>query len=293
MTGLSSKAPIGVFDSGVGGLSVARQFLRVLPGENLLYFADTAHVPYGGRPLDEVRGFALDICEFLVRSGVKMIVMACNISSATALATARERYPELPIIGVIAPGVHAALAQGALNIGVLATQGTVNSGAYTATVRSLAPHATVAESACPRFVPLIEAGQTRSTEALDAARVYLEPLSRAGCDTVILGCTHYPFMIDALTHEARDLFPAEAQPRFIDPAVETVREAADLLAERGLGAQESGAGTHRYFTSGDQVHVAAQISSFLGFRIDHCIHVDLKAGSHRDAAPLPRVAAAG
>ena len=271
---MTSKAPIGVFDSGVGGLSVARQFMRYLPSESLYYYADTAHVPYGGRPLSEVCGFALEICDFLVRSGVKMIVMACNISSATALTTARDRYPEIPILGVIAPGVHAAVAQGASNIGVLATLGTVNSGAYTAMIKALAPEVPVTESACPRFVPLIEAGETESLEALDACCAYLEPLSRAGCDTIILGCTHYPFLIDALTHEARDLFPAERAPRFIDPAVETVREAAALLGECGLMANSDSIGRNRYFTSGERDFVAGHIAAFLGEPIDNCTHVN-------------------
>jgi len=202
-------------------------------------------------------------------------VMACNISSAVALAAARERYPDIPIIGVIAPGVQSALREGARRIGVLATQGTVSSGAYTATARSLDPSATVVESACPRFVPLVEASQTRSAEAIDAARSYLEPLSRASCDTIVLGCTHYPFLIDTLTQEAADLFPAGRMPRFIDPAGETVREAAALLAERKIAAPSTTIPRHRYCTSGDRGKFALQGPVFLGGPIDHVIHVDL------------------
>lgn len=271
------NAPIGVFDSGVGGLSVARRIMERLPDESLYYFADTAHVPYGGRPLLEVRGFALGICEFLIRNRVKMIVMACNISSATALSAARQQYPDIPILGVIAPGVDAALAHGGVNIGVLATQGTVSSGAYTSTIHTLAPNMPVTESACPRFVPLIEAGQTGTVEALDAARAYLEPLSRAGCDTIILGCTHYPFLIDALTHEARDLFPADAPVRFIDPAQETAREVASLLRDQDLAAPTGSAARHKYFTTGQSDRVAVQIAGFLGSRIDNCTEVNLDA----------------
>ncbi len=275
---MSNSSPIGVFDSGVGGLSVAKQFLKQLPNEELLYFADSAHVPYGGRPLDEVRGFALGICDFLVESGVKMIVMACNISSAVALATARERHPQIPIIGVIAPGVQAAIDQGATRIGVLATQGTVNSGAYTATVRAIAPAVPVTENACPRFVPLVEAEETETNDALDAARTYLEPLSRATCDSVILGCTHYPFLINAIAHEARDLFPMDAQPTFIDPASETARAASVLLSSRGLTAPERVPG-HRYCTSGDPARFAEQGPVFLGQPVGKVTQVTLAAPS--------------
>jgi glutamate racemase len=272
---VTGNAPIGVFDSGVGGLSVARQFLRILPNEELLYFADTAHVPYGGRPLDEVRGFALPICDFLVANGAKMVVMACNISSAVALDAARLQHPDIPIIGVIAPGVQAALRQGARRIGVLATQGTVSSGAYTATAHRLDPTVNVVENACPRFVPLVEDGLSESADAIDAARTYLEPLSRASCDTIILGCTHYPFLINALTREAGDLFPADHQPRFVDPAGETVREAGVILADRAIAAPPSATPHHRYCTSGERAKFARQGPIFLGGPADDVIHVDL------------------
>jgi glutamate racemase len=246
--------------------------LSQLPREELLYFADSAHVPYGGRPLDEVRGFALAICDFLVSSGVKMIVMACNISSAVALASARERYPQIPIIGVIAPGVQAAIDAGGRRIGVLATQGTVNSGAYSATVRATSTGIPVVEVPCPRFVPLVEAEETETRDALDAARTYLEPLARADCDSVILGCTHYPFLINALTHEARDLFPG--MPKFIDPANETTRAAAKILKAMQIDAPDR-VPAHRYCTSGDPVRFAEQGPVFLGQEVGNVLHVDL------------------
>lgn len=249
--------------------------MRLLPSESLLYFADTAHVPYGGRPLDEVRGFALSITDYLIRSGAKMVVMACNISSAVALDEARKLYPKTPILGVIVPGVQAAVKQGGRRLGVLATQGTVSSGAYTRAAANLAPNAVVTEVPCPRFVPLIEAGKTETVEALNAARAYLEPLSRASCDTIILGCTHYPFLINALSHEARDLFSADCLPRFVDPAQETVREAAAVLADRSAVAPAGELACHRYFTSADPDAVGDQIEAFLGSRIDGCNHVSL------------------
>ena len=285
---MSSSFPIGVFDSGVGGLSVAKEFLKLLPNEPLLYFADTAHVPYGGRPLDEVQGFALAICDYLVGRGAKMIVMACNISSAVALAPARERYPDIPVLGVIAPGVNAALHAGARRIGVLATQGTVSSGAYSATAAAIDSSVPVIENACPRFVPLVEAEETESTEALDAARTYLEPLARAGCDSIILGCTHYPFLLNALTREAKDLFPMDKQPVFIDPAGATVAAAGLILSEGGLCAPTGALTQHRYCTSGEREKFAHQGPVFLGQPVTNVEHVDL---ARLNVAPATRVLA--
>lgn len=269
--GHGNRSPIGVFDSGVGGLSVAGEILRRLPAESVLYFADTAHVPYGGRPLEEVRGFALGICDFLVSQGAKMIVMACNISSAVALPEARRRYPDVPMLGVIQPGAAAAVATGARRIGVLATQGTVRSGAYTREIAALEPAADVVEVPCPLFVPLVESGDTEGPAALAAAREYLAPLADAGCQAVILGCTHYPFLLPALRRVAADLFPSGGAPAFVDPAQETTREVGCLLAKAAIAAPAGSSPTHRYYASGDPAHFAEQGSLFLGSPIP-CAH---------------------
>jgi len=275
MTVNKPQAPIGVFDSGVGGLSVAGEILRNLPTEPVLYFADTAHVPYGGRPLDEVRGFALAICDFLVANGAKMIVMACNISSAVALPAARERYPHIPILGVIEPGATAALATGARRIGVLATQGTVTSGAYTRTIVAPDPQAKVVEVPCPLFVPLVEAGETESSEALSAARCYLTPIADADCEAVILGCTHYPFLLPTLQKAAAELFSAGKRPVFVDPAQEATREIACLLKRHGIASPASATTSHRYYVSGDVAHFEEQGSFFLGSPISGARQVTL------------------
>jgi glutamate racemase len=274
MTADKLSAPIGVFDSGVGGLSVAGEILRNLPTESVLYFADTAHVPYGGRPLDDVRGFALAICDFLVENGAKMVAMACNISSAVALPAARERHPEIPMIGVIEPGASAALTTGARRIGVLATQGTVKSGAYTRAITMSESQAKVVEVPCPLFVPLVEAGETETPEALDAAREYLSPLADAGCEAVILGCTHYPFLLPALQKAATELFPASKRPIFVDPAQETTREIGCLLVRQGIASTAS-APSHRYFVSGDVAHFEERGSFFLGSPISSAQHITL------------------
>ena len=154
---LKPEAPIGVFDSGVGGLSVVKEIIRQLPGERVLYYADNAHVPYGGRPLSQIKQFALSIIDFLVSKDVKMIVMGCNMSSAVALEAARERHSGIPIVGLIEPGAASAVeAAGGKKIAVAATEGTVRSHRYSEAIRDISPEADVIERACPEFVPLIE-----------------------------------------------------------------------------------------------------------------------------------------
>ena len=196
---------IGVFDSGVGGLTVVRRIWEILPDEPVLFIADQAHVPYGGRPLEEVAGFACGICSALINdAGARAVVMACNISTATALETVQSMNPNFSVLGVIAPGANAALkCSTTSSIGVLATQGTVSTGAYTRTIKSLCKLAQVTEVPCPEFVPLIESERTNSPEAFDAARRYLAPIISAGADVVILGCTHYPFCFRVCGHSRR------------------------------------------------------------------------------------------
>lgn len=215
-------APIGVFDSGVGGLSVVRAILRRYPHERILYVADQAHVPYGERPLEDIRRFAGGISDFLAEQGCKAIIMACNISSACALPSIAAKLAFLPTFGMIGPAVRRAVEMDSqAAIGVLATTGTVRSGAYTAQIRALNPQARVVEVACPRFVPLVEAGELSSEETLEAAYAYLMPIARAECRTIILGCTHYPFLLPTLRRATADLFPGPV--RFIDPAEETAQ----------------------------------------------------------------------
>ena len=217
---------LGVFDSGVGGLTVVEAVLRRFPNERVLYVADQAHVPYGGRPLDEVRGFATGISTFLAEQGCRAIVMACNISSAVALPSVEKELAPIPVLGMIGPAaLRAAAVDSELQpdaespiIGVLATEGTVQSGAYPKAIMACNPSATVAQVPCPRFVPLVESGETETAEALDAAREYLTFPARLRCRTIVLGCTHYPYLMPALQRAACDLF--DAPVTFVDPAFE-------------------------------------------------------------------------
>ena len=245
-----SDLTIGIRDSGVGGLTVARRVLQRFPDANLLYFADTAHVPYGDKTPQQVRHYALSISRFLISQGAQMLVFACNTTSALALDTARECF-DVPIFGVIRPGarVAAALSQG--KVGVLATAATVQSGVYTRVLHEYRADLEVQEIGCPAFVPLVEAQQTASVEALEACKHYLAPLQRMGADTVVLGCTHYPLLLPALQQVAPHV-------RFVDPANAVAQEVADCV-----GKGMSGAGSRRFWVSGAQAGVGSWIESLL------------------------------
>ncbi len=259
MVALGPEAPIGVFDSGVGGLTVARRVLDLLPNERIVYVADQAHVPYGGRDLDEVRQFASGISAALFAHGCKAVVMACNISSAVALTSVLALHPESVVLGVIAPGAcRAARATKTGRIGVLATAGTVQSGAYSRALHSLEPALTVVEVPCPEFVPLVEAGEEASQAALNAAERYLAPIRAIDADTVILGCTHYPFLLDAL----RTVWE---RPSYVDPAEQTSQELAERLASASLLAPSPGDSPTRHLltTTGDPAAFRRHLARFL------------------------------
>ena len=251
------RAPIGVFDSGVGGLTVVRDLNRVLPRESILYYADNGHVPYGGRPLSEIRAFALEITDFLAASGVKLIVFGCNISSAVALEPARREHPHIPIIGLIEAGARAAiLAHSGGPIGVIATQGTVASGRYTEVLHALAPAAKVIEQACPAFVPIVERGGCDSPDAAAAAEEYVAPLRAAGVRTLIYGCSHYPL----LERQIRRVMGRECV--LVDPAVPLARRARRVLTDAGL--LSSAPRRERYLVSGDAQEFSRLARRFLG-----------------------------
>src|SRR6185312_1095164 len=194
-----NDAPIGIFDSGVGGLTVARAISAQLPRESLLYIGDTAHSPYGPKPIADVRRYALEVLDTLVDQGVKMLVIACNTASAAMLRDARERY-DVPVVEVIGPAVRTAMSTSRSGrIGVIGTAGTIGSRAYQ-DMLEVNERLTVFAQACPRFVEFVEAGVTDSAEVLAVAEQYLAPLRHAGVDTLVLGCTHYPFLEGAISY---------------------------------------------------------------------------------------------
>lgn len=194
-----SEAPIGIFDSGVGGLTVARAIRAQLPGESIVYIGDTANSPYGPKPIADVRRYALEVLDTLVDQGVKMLVIACNTASAAMLRDARERY-DVPVVEVIAPAVRRAVSTTRNGrIGVIGTVGTIGSRAYQ-DMLEVNERLQVFAAACPRFVEFVEAGITGTPEVLSVAEEYLAPLREADVDTLVLGCTHYPFLRGAISY---------------------------------------------------------------------------------------------
>src|SRR3954452_16645746 len=231
---------IGVFDSGVGGLTVLHECLVTLPNEDFVYLGDHARLPYGPRPLDEVRRFAFEIAGYLEAQGVKLIVVACNTATSAALPALQESLA-VPVVGVITPEAAAAVrATRNRRIGLLATQATVTAGRYEALVRTLDAGARVPAVASPKLVPLIEAAE----QTVDAVREYAAPLQAAGCDTVILGCTHYPLIRPVFER----IFGRDVTLVF--SAEETAREVAATLAGRGWENGRRGEGDYRFLTPG-------------------------------------------
>ncbi len=257
------KADIGVFDSGLGGLSVLREIQRQAPSASVLYLADTANVPYGDKPISVVRDLALQLTDRLVDAGVQLVVMASGTSTVAGLSAAQSRYPSLPIVGTIEPGAAAAVSGSAGPIGVLATNATVQSRAFTEAVHWLDPTREVVEVGCPQFVPLVETGRAETAEAQEAALEYLRPLHAARVQSIILGCTHFPFLLSALHHAVSQIGDPAFQPRFVDPAAAAVRDALPFLS-----LTSGGLGTVSFAASGDPEEFRCFASRLLGTPID-------------------------
>ena len=241
-------APIGVFDSGVGGLTVLKELHRQLPSESTLYLGDEARMPYGPRPPDEVRRFTREAMRWLAGRDVKLIVLACNTATAVALEMVREEIP-IPIIGVVRPGAAAALAASSKRaVGVLATGGTVKSGAYVRALKDLDPFVDVRQQACPKLVPLVEAGEFAGPKARAAVEEYVAWMTQGHngplVDTLLLGCTHYPLLRPVI---ADVVGPAV---RVVDSATTTAFAVREVLVSHGLLAAQ-GRAEHRLFTTSD------------------------------------------
>jgi glutamate racemase len=256
-----TDAPIGIFDSGVGGLTVARAILDQLPNEQVHYVGDTAHVPYGPKPLADVRRYALACLDRLVSDGVKLLVIACNTASAACLHDARERY-DVPVVEVIRPAVRrAAAATRTGRVGVIATTATVTSGAY-ADAFAAAPDVEVTSVACPQFVEFVERGITSGRALLGLAESYLEPLQRAGVDTLVLGCTHYPMLAGLIGLVMGD------GVTLVSSADETAKEVYRVLTRRDLlRADTAPPPVHRFEATGDPEPFALLAERFLGRRV--------------------------
>jgi glutamate racemase len=255
-----SQHPLGIFDSGVGGLTVLQEIYRQLPHEPVVYFGDTARLPYGGRSQSEIVEFVFEILQWMQAKQVKMVIMACNTSSALALDEVRQEF-DFPILGLILPGARAAVRKGK-RVGVIATAATVNSGAYVRAIEESDPQAQVWQVACPEFVPLIESDRIHDPYTSKVAREYLQPLMAAEIDTLVFGCTHYPHLAGVL----RKILPAHV--RFVDPASHVVKAACQELDLLGLRHVEAGSPVGRmateFYVSGDPEQFAQVSSRWLG-----------------------------
>jgi glutamate racemase len=255
---MGSTAPVGVFDSGIGGLTVAHEVIRQLPHESLVYFGDTARVPYGPKSPDTVRRYSREIAAFLSDQGVKSIVIACNTATAHALNVLRDEMP-MPVIGVVEPGARAAVAATTGgHIGVIGTVGTIKSGAYERAIRAINPDVMITARACPLFVPLVEEGWTEHDATRVVAREYLEPLIAADIDTLVLGCTHYPLLKPILREVLGE------RVKLIDSAEETAAETARMLASREIAAPAEADPTYRFVASDDPLQFLQLGQRFLG-----------------------------
>jgi glutamate racemase len=251
------ERPIGVFDSGVGGLTVLHECLVTLPHEDFLYLGDAARLPYGPRPLPEIRRFAHEIGAYLEAQGVKLIVVACNSATSAALPDLQESL-SVPVIAVITPEARGAVqATRNRRIGLLATEATVAAGRYERLVTTLDAGVRFTAVACPRLVPLIESEQPFGEQTTEAVREYAAPLKEAGCDTVILGCTHYPLIRPILQR----VFGRAVTLVF--SAEETARETAETLARKGIENAPDREGDYRFLTTGDPAAFGALGERFL------------------------------
>jgi glutamate racemase len=259
---VTRESPVGIFDSGIGGLTVAHAVMRQLPHESVTYFGDTARVPYGPKSPETVKRYSLEIASYLVDQQIKTLVVACNTATAHALPVLRESLT-IPVIGVIEPGARAAVgATRNGHVGVIGTAGTIKSGAYERALRALEPSLRVTVRACPLFVPVVEEGWVDHEATRLIAREYLEPILGEQVDTLVLGCTHYPL----LKHVIADVLGPEVT--LIDSAEETARETAAVLRDRRLTANGAAVAAHRFIASDDPLMFLQLGQRFLGDAID-------------------------
>ncbi|MFC1807558.1 glutamate racemase [Candidatus Omnitrophota bacterium] len=255
------KRPIGIFDSGVGGLTVVKELVKELPNEDIIYFGDTARVPYGTKSQKTIKRFSVENAIFLLGKNVKLIIVACNSSSAAALGTLNRNF-KVPIIGVIEPGVKdAILASKNKKIGIIGTSSTIRSDAYNKFIRASESSARVFSTSCPLFVPLVEEGWLSGKITLDVIKHYLLPLKRKGIDTLVLGCTHYPLL------ESRIRKVMGPDVKLVNSALSTARATNKLVRKLSIKADNSSKGKLRFFVSDEPQMFEIIGSKFLGRRL--------------------------
>jgi glutamate racemase len=264
-----SNAPIGIFDSGVGGLTVARAIIDQLPNESTIYIGDTARGPYGPRKIAEVREFSLEIIEFLVQRGCKAIVIACNTASSAMLRDARERF-QVPIIEVIQPAARRAVAATRSGkVGVIGTNATIDSGSYLDAFAA-APQLEITSKACPKFVEYVERGETSGAQITQVAREYLAPMIDAKVDTLVLGCTHYPLLTGVISYVMGE------GVTLVSSAEETAKDLYRVLVEKNLLRDAATTPpTHEFLATGDSSQFEILARRFLGPEVTKVHHQDL------------------
>lgn len=258
---------IGVFDSGIGGLTVLHQIIEVLPRENTVYLGDTARAPYGTKSVETVLRYSFENSEFLVDKGVKLVVVACNTSTAIALRQLKMDL-SVPVIGVIDPGVRRAIGSTqSKRVGVIGTEATIQSGAYTRALKTVDPEIEVYSRACPLFVPLVEEGWTDNEVVEMTVKTYLGSLKQSGIDTLILGCTHYPLLKKAI----RKFIGSGV--RLVDSAEETAKEVESVLKKTAI-AKKSGKGTHSFFVTDAPDRFIKVGRRFLGEKVESAVRIE-------------------
>ncbi len=270
--------PVGIFDSGIGGLTVLKEILSEIPGEAFVYFGDTARVPYGTKSKETITRFSVENTQFLQTLDVKLVVVACHTASSLALKELQERF-SIPLIGVIEPAARkAAELTRSGRIGVIGTKATISSGAFESALKAIDPRFKVYSTACPLFVPLVEEGWTEGEVVEKIARTYLDPLRSFGIDTLILGCTHYPMLAGTISRILG------TGVELVNPSRETAAEARALLGRLGLGADAGLGGTARFFVSDEPEHFRQMGERFLGRSIGSVVKVSVETlyGSARE-----------
>jgi glutamate racemase len=272
-TGYNDEAsrPIGVFDSGIGGLTVVKELSRLLPDEKIIYFGDTARVPYGNKSKETVIHYSLQIAYFLLKKKIKLLVVACNSASSVSLPTLKRHF-HIPIIGVIEPGAKSAIASSINdNIGVIGTLGTVSSHSYKKALKKVNRKVKVHQQACPLFVPLAEDGWNKTKIAQEISNEYLKALPKKGIDTLILGCTHYPLLKDVIQNSMGK------KVKLIDSGVETAKEVKKILKKKNLlNKHKQSERSHSVFYVSDFPHKFKEVSQrFLSKELKHVHKVKL------------------
>lgn len=265
-----NNSPIGVFDSGIGGLTVLKEIFRVLPAESTIYLGDTARVPYGIRSSETVMRYSFENTRFLVSKGIKLLVIACNTASSVSLAAIRKSV-SIPVIGVIEPGAEAALkSTGNKKIGIIGTEATVRSSAYKKTIKALDSSAEVFSLPCPLFVPLVEEGWTEGEVARMVAEKYLSGIKDKGIDTLVLGCTHYPLLKDVIS------MVMGPDVRLIDSAVETAKKIKDILKKDNRERKFKGKPSREFYVTDSPERFIKVGERFLEQKIEHIEKIQIK-----------------